>query len=69
VIKGIASTRLGSSFVGNNGNPNQCGNCHGVPASEAWSVMGILKDENRGLKTRLGELELVIDDCIGLVGP
>lgn len=66
VMKGLASTRLGSSFVGN---PNQCGNCYGVPASEAWSVMGVLKDENRGLKTRLGELELVIDDCIGLVGP
>lgn len=69
VIKGLASTRLGSSFVGNTGNANQCNICHGVPASEAWSVMGVLKDENRGLKTRLGELELVIDDCIGLVGP
>lgn len=66
VMKGIASTRLGSSFVGN---ANQCSNCYGVPASEAWSVMGVLKDENRGLKTRLGELELVIDDCLGLVGP
>ncbi|KAJ5324076.1 hypothetical protein N7476_002676 [Penicillium atrosanguineum] len=69
VMKGLASTRLGSSFAANSGNSNQCGNCHGVPASEAWSVMGILKDENRGLKTRLGELELVIDDCLGLVGP
>ena len=68
VMKGLASTRLGSSFT-NTGNSNQCGNCHGVPASEAWSVMGVLKDENRGLKTRLGELELVIDDCLGLVGP
>ncbi|KAJ5381580.1 uncharacterized protein N7496_004008 [Penicillium cataractarum] len=66
VIKGIASTRLGSSFVGN---ANNCNICHGIPASEAWSVMGVLKDENRGLKTRLGELELVIDDCLGLVGP
>lgn len=66
VIKGIASTRLGSSFVGN---ANNCSICHGVSASEAWSVMGVLKDENRGLKTRLGELELVIDDCLGLVGP
>ncbi|KAJ5573917.1 uncharacterized protein N7459_008344 [Penicillium hispanicum] len=66
VMKGLASTRLGSSFVGNS---IQCTNCHGVPASEAWSVMGVLKDENRGLKTRLGELELVIDDCLGLVGP
>lgn len=66
VMKGLASTRLGSSFVGNS---NQCTICYGVPASEAWSVMGVLKDENRGLKTRLGELELVIDDCLGLVGP
>lgn len=66
VIKGLASTRLGSSFVGN---ANQCSNCYGVPPSEAWSVMGVLKDENRGLKTRLSELELVIDDCLGLVGP
>ncbi|KAJ5775401.1 uncharacterized protein N7511_000412 [Penicillium nucicola] len=66
VLKGLASTRLGSSFGGNSSN---CTNCHGVPASEAWSVMGVLKDENRGLKTRLGELELVIDDCLGLVGP
>jgi hypothetical protein len=69
VMKGLASTRLGSSFAANTGNSSQCGNCQGVPASEAWSVMGILKDENRGLKTRLGELELVIDDCLGLVGP
>lgn len=66
VVKGLASTRLGSSFGGNS---NQCTNCHGVRASEAWSVMGVLKDENKGLKTRLGELELVIDDCLGLVGP
>ncbi|KAJ5104865.1 hypothetical protein NUU61_002212 [Penicillium alfredii] len=65
VIKGLASTRLGSSL----GNSSQCSNCHGVPASEAWSVMGVLKDENRGLKTRLGELELVIEDCLCLVGP
>ncbi|KAJ5908245.1 hypothetical protein N7495_000927 [Penicillium taxi] len=66
VIKGIASTRLGSSLVA--ANQNQCNNCHGVPASEAWSVMGILKDENRGLKNRIGELELVVDDCLSLVG-
>ncbi|KAJ5836602.1 hypothetical protein N7447_002628 [Penicillium robsamsonii] len=68
VLKGLASTRLGSSFAGN-GNTSNCNICYGVPASEAWSVMGILQDENRGLKTRLGELEVVIDDCLGLVGP
>ncbi|CAG8931810.1 unnamed protein product [Penicillium salamii] len=65
VLKGLASTRLGSSFGANNA-PN-CTNCYGVPASEAWSVMGVLKEENRGLKIRLGELEVVIDDCLGMV--
>ncbi|EKV12542.1 transport protein SEC61 subunit alpha [Penicillium digitatum] len=69
VLKGLASTRLGSSFSGGNSNASNCNICYGVPASEAWSVMGILQDENRGLKTRLGELEVVIDDCLGLVGP
>ncbi|CAG8056201.1 unnamed protein product [Penicillium olsonii] len=67
VLKGLASTRLGSSFGTNNA--SNCSNCYGVPASEAWSVMGVLKEENRGLKTRLGELEVVIDDCLGMVGP
>lgn len=67
VLKGLASTRLGSSFAASN-TPN-CNNCYGVPASEAWSVMGVLKEENQGLKTRLGELEVVIDDCLGMVGP
>jgi hypothetical protein len=31
--------------------------------------MGVLKEENKGLKSRLGELEMVIDDCLSLVGP
>ncbi|KAJ5833504.1 hypothetical protein N7474_001815 [Penicillium riverlandense] len=64
-VKGFASTRLGNL----SGYSSQCGICHGVPVSEAWSVMGVLKDENRGLKMRLGELELVIDDCLSMVGP
>ncbi|KAF9894036.1 hypothetical protein FE257_009008 [Aspergillus nanangensis] len=66
VIKGLTSTGITSSWVGN---ASKCSICHGVPASEAWSVMGILKEENKGLKGRLGELELVIDDCLSLVGP
>ncbi|KKK23335.1 hypothetical protein P175DRAFT_0532762 [Aspergillus ochraceoroseus IBT 24754] len=65
VLKGLASTGITTAW----GNSSRCGICHGVPASEAWSVMGILKEENKGLKTRLGELEMVIDDCLSLVGP
>ena len=64
VIKGLASTT--SSWMGNS---SKCTICRGVPSSEAWSILGMLKEENRGLKTRLGELEMVIDDCLGLVGP
>ncbi|KAI9929919.1 hypothetical protein AWENTII_003631 [Aspergillus wentii] len=66
VLKGLASTSIGSSWRGNS---SKCNICYGVPASEAWSVMGVLKEENQGLKGRLGELEMVIDDCLGLVGP
>ncbi|KAL1967646.1 hypothetical protein VTN77DRAFT_2903 [Rasamsonia byssochlamydoides] len=59
VIKGLSSTLGGAS---------KCSNCHGVRASEAWSVVGVLKEENKGLKSRIGDLESVIDDCLSLVG-
>lgn len=62
VLKGLASTGLTKSR-----DTSDCANCHGVPASEAWSVMGVLKDENKGLKVRLGELEVVIDECLDVV--
>lgn len=65
MMKGLASTT--SSWMASN--PSKCTICHGVPSSEAWTVLGVLKEENRGLKSRLGELEVVIEDCLGLVGP
>ncbi|BCS00471.1 uncharacterized protein AKAW2_50812A [Aspergillus luchuensis] len=65
VIKGLTPRSIASSWT----NSSKCNICHGVPSSEAWSVMGILKEENKGLKERLGELENVIDDCLCLVGP
>ncbi|KAL4981133.1 hypothetical protein BDW66DRAFT_124043 [Aspergillus desertorum] len=66
VIKGLASSGITSAWTGHT---SKCRICYGVPSSEAWSVMGVLKEENKGLKTRLGELEMVIDDCLSLVGP
>ncbi|KAL5337175.1 hypothetical protein BJX70DRAFT_252732 [Aspergillus crustosus] len=65
VWKGLASSGITSAWAGNS---SRCRICYGVPSSEAWSVMGILKEENKGLKSRLGELEMVIDDCLSLVG-
>ncbi|KAL4916823.1 hypothetical protein BDW62DRAFT_185308 [Aspergillus aurantiobrunneus] len=66
VMKGLSSSGITGSWAGNS---SKCKICYGVPSSEAWSVMGVLKEENKGLKIRLGELEMVIDDCLGLVGP
>ncbi|KAI4266790.1 MAG: hypothetical protein L6R35_006912 [Caloplaca aegaea] len=40
---------------------------HGDAFSEAWALVGILQLENQGLKTRLGQLENTVDDCLGLV--
>ncbi|EAW12810.1 uncharacterized protein ACLA_012380 [Aspergillus clavatus NRRL 1] len=66
VLKGLASTGITSSWMGHS---SKCNICHGVPASEAWGVLDVVKEENRGLKLRLSELELVVDDCLSLVGP
>ncbi|KAL1974565.1 hypothetical protein VTN31DRAFT_4769 [Thermomyces dupontii] len=62
IVRGL--TPFTSTF---SGGTSKCSNCHGVRPSEAWSVVGVLKDENKGLKERIGELESVIDDCLGLV--
>ncbi len=45
-----------------------CANCQGGHAAEAWSVVGVLRDENQGLKTRVGELEGAVEGCLGIVG-
>ena len=47
---------------------HSCTNCEGVRASEAWSVVSILKEENQGLKNRVGELEGALDGCLDVVG-
>lgn len=44
-----------------------CTNCQGARASEAWNVVSVLQEENRGLKERLGHLEGSLDECLDLV--
>lgn len=46
---------------------SSCPNCQGVRASEAWSVLGVLKEENQCLKHRVCELEGALDGCLGVV--
>lgn len=68
VLKGITSSGIGGSFMGGGARSQKCANCQGATASEAWSVMDILKDENTFLKSRIGELETAVDGCLHLVG-
>ena len=44
-----------------------CANCEGVKASEAWNVVNVLKEENKALKLRVGDLEGVVDGCLDMV--
>ena len=55
----IALRRLG---------PPSSKNMDGARASEAWSVVNILKEENEELKHRVGELEGALDGCLDVVG-
>ncbi|KAH6850007.1 hypothetical protein B0I37DRAFT_413438 [Chaetomium sp. MPI-CAGE-AT-0009] len=44
-----------------------CANCKGKDASVAWDTVSLLRDENRHLKTRVGELEVAVEGALDLV--
>ncbi|KAL9112881.1 MAG: hypothetical protein Q9227_002958 [Pyrenula ochraceoflavens] len=45
----------------------ECDICHGVSSSEAWGVMGVMKEESQALKGRITELEKAQEDCLNLL--
>ncbi|KPM46022.1 hypothetical protein AK830_g557 [Neonectria ditissima] len=49
------------------GGTNGCRNCQGQNASVAWDTVSLLKDENKGLKTRVGELETAVESALDVV--
>jgi hypothetical protein len=55
ILKGISGEEAG------------CRNCKGQDASVAWDTVGLLRDENRHLKTRVGELEVAVEGALDLV--
>ncbi|KAK4175021.1 hypothetical protein QBC36DRAFT_355855 [Triangularia setosa] len=59
IFKGIAGD--------GNGVEGGCNNCKGQDASVAWDTVGLLRDENRQLKVRVGELEGVVEGALDLV--
>ncbi|KAI1213489.1 uncharacterized protein F4807DRAFT_267784 [Annulohypoxylon truncatum] len=44
-----------------------CSNCRGQDSSVAWDTVSLLRDENRGLKHRVAELEVVVDGALDVV--
>ncbi|RVX69311.1 hypothetical protein B0A52_06905 [Exophiala mesophila] len=42
----------------------ECPNCHGLSASEAWDVVGVMKMESVALKRRIGQLECAQDEAL-----
>lgn len=44
-----------------------CANCHGGSSSEAWTVVSVLKMENRGLKERVNHVEAALDGCLDVI--
>lgn len=45
----------------------ECNNCHGQDASVAWDTAGLMRDENRGLKERVTELESALEGALDVV--
>lgn len=41
-----------------------CSKCHGLNANEAWDVVGMMKLESAGLKSRISQLENAQDDAL-----
>ncbi|EGX89118.1 hypothetical protein CCM_07370 [Cordyceps militaris CM01] len=44
-----------------------CSNCQGQDASVAWDTAGLMRDENRGLKMRVTELESALEGALDIV--
>jgi hypothetical protein len=64
VLNGISST---AEEEAEEVEMQSCSNCQGMKVSEAWGVVGMLREENKGLKQRVGQLESEVDACLDLV--
>ena len=60
IIKGISGDQ-------GEGGVNSCRNCKGQDASVAWNTVSLLRDENKEMKQRVGELEAAVEGALDLV--
>lgn len=66
LVKGISGDGTGVNG-GVGGVVEECSNCRGQDSSVAWDTVSLLRDENRGLKHRVAELEVVVDGALDVV--
>ncbi|KAF4442012.1 hypothetical protein F53441_11832 [Fusarium austroafricanum] len=60
LIRGMSSEKVTPA-------PTTCLNCQGQTASMAWDTVNLLKDENKGLKDRVEELETAVEGALDAV--
>ncbi|KAI1335534.1 hypothetical protein F5Y15DRAFT_246497 [Xylariaceae sp. FL0016] len=63
LVKGIS----GDTARDENESPAGCRNCKGQDSSVAWDTVSLLRDENKGLKHRVAELEVVVEGALDVV--
>ncbi|KAI1661915.1 hypothetical protein F4813DRAFT_385586 [Daldinia decipiens] len=61
LVKGISGGGAGGEMV------DGCGNCRGRDASVAWETVSLLRDENKNLKHRVAQLEVVVEGALDVV--
>lgn len=64
LFKGISGD---ASMDADSRSASSCRNCEGQDASIAWDTVNLLKDENKGLKERVGELETAVGGALDAV--
>ena len=63
LVRGIG----GSESPGGGGGPRSCRNCSGRDSSVAWDTVSLLRDENKGLKHRVAQLEVAVEGALDVV--
>ncbi|KAI9167487.1 hypothetical protein HJFPF1_03615 [Paramyrothecium foliicola] len=65
LLRGISHD--GTKVEEHHGGTDSCRNCQGQEVSVAWDTVSLLRDENRGLKQRVGELETAVEGALDAV--
>ncbi|KAH8910115.1 hypothetical protein BR93DRAFT_993254 [Coniochaeta sp. PMI_546] len=59
--------KIFKNIAGDGEEVNGCRNCQGRDASVAWDTVSLLRDENRHLKQRVGQLEVAVEGALDMV--